>query len=148
MPSSRQSEHLAVNLPAVKGRIQRFRWGDPPLFPKQYVWLIYFLHHYSFMQGSQLYEARTSKALLTTHNTEQPVAFRTEAMLEPGTCFNSAVLQPREVASSTDASPQLDNFVLCSCGSRTFPDERLAMWQAPCSTRGVSGSMWTPSIEG
>ncbi|XP_049660870.1 anomalous homeobox protein isoform X2 [Accipiter gentilis] len=95
----------------------------------------------SFMQSSELYEGRT------THNTERPVAFCTEAMLEPGTCFNSAVLQPREVASSSDASPQPDNFVLCSCGSLTFPDERLAMWQAPCSARGVSGSMWTPSIE-
>ncbi|XP_052651686.1 anomalous homeobox protein isoform X1 [Harpia harpyja] len=95
----------------------------------------------SFMQSSELYEGRT------THNTEQPVAFYTEAVLEPGTCFNSAVLQPREVASSSDASPQLDNFVLCSCGSLSFPDERLAMWQAPCSARGVSGSMWTPSIE-
>ncbi|XP_009462023.1 PREDICTED: 14-3-3 protein eta [Nipponia nippon] len=68
-------------------------------------------------------------------------------MLEPGTCFNSAVLQPREAASSTDASPQLDAFVLCSCGSLTFPDEQLAMWHAPSSTRGVSGSMWTPTIE-
>ncbi|XP_040981618.1 anomalous homeobox protein isoform X3 [Aquila chrysaetos chrysaetos] len=95
----------------------------------------------SFMQSSELYEGRTA------HNTEQPVAFCTEAMLEPGTCFNSAVLQHREVASSSDASPQLDNFVLCSCGSLSFPDERLAMWQAPCSARGVSGSMWTPSIE-
>lgn len=100
------------------------------------------------MQSSELYETRTSKALLTTYNTEQPVAFCTEAMLEPGTCFNSAVLQPREGASSTDAIPQLDNFVLCSCGSLTSPDERLPMWQAPRSTRGVSGSMWTPSIEG
>ncbi|XP_009991268.1 PREDICTED: anomalous homeobox protein, partial [Tauraco erythrolophus] len=26
-------------------------------------------------------------------------------------------------------------------------DEQLAMWQAPSSTRGVCGSMWTPSIE-
>ncbi|XP_065707654.1 anomalous homeobox protein isoform X2 [Patagioenas fasciata] len=101
----------------------------------------------SFMQSSELFEARTSKAL-TTHDAEQPIAFCTGAMLEPGTCFNSAVLQPREVASSTDASPQLGNFVLCSCGSLTFPDERLDVWQAPCSTRGVSGSVWTPSIEG
>lgn len=100
------------------------------------------------MQGSELYEARTSKALLTTHNTEQPVAFCTEAMLEPGTRFNPAVLQPRAVASSTDASLQLDNFVLCPCGSLTFPDEQLAMWQAPSSTGGVYGSMWTPIIEG
>ncbi|XP_064322438.1 anomalous homeobox protein isoform X1 [Phalacrocorax carbo] len=102
----------------------------------------------SFMQSNELYEARTSKASWTTHNTEQPVAFCTEPMLEPGTCFNSAVLQPREAASSTDASPQLDNFVLCSCGSLTFPDEQLAMWYVPSSTRGVSGSMWTPGVEG
>ncbi|XP_074743777.1 anomalous homeobox protein isoform X4 [Strix uralensis] len=101
----------------------------------------------SFMQSSQLYEARASKALLTTGNTEQLVAFCTETMLEPGACFNSAVLQPGAVASSADASPQQDNFVLCSCGPLTFPDEQLAMWQAPCSTRGVSGSMWTPSME-
>ncbi|XP_075626123.1 anomalous homeobox protein isoform X4 [Balearica regulorum gibbericeps] len=101
----------------------------------------------SFMQSSELYEARTSKALLTTHNTERPIAFCTEAVLEPGTSFNSAVLQLREVASSTDASPQPHNFVLCSCGSLTFSDERLAMWQGPSSTRGVSGSMWTPGIE-
>nr|XP_021145250.1 anomalous homeobox protein isoform X2 [Columba livia] len=101
----------------------------------------------SFMQSSELFEARTGKAL-TTHDAKQPVAFCTEAMLEPGTCFNSAVLQPREVASSSDASPQLNNFILCSCGSLTFPDERLDMWQAPCSTRGVSVPMWTPSIEG
>nr|XP_021145255.1 anomalous homeobox protein isoform X4 [Columba livia] len=100
----------------------------------------------SFMQSSELFEARTGKAL-TTHDAKQPVAFCTEAMLEPGTCFNSAVLQPREVASSSDASPQLNNFILCSCGSLTFPDERLDMWQAPCSTRGVSVPMWTPSIE-
>ncbi|XP_074700698.1 anomalous homeobox protein isoform X2 [Strix aluco] len=102
----------------------------------------------SFMQSSQLYEARASKALLTTGNTEQLVAFCTETMLEPGACFNSAVLQPGAVASSADASPRQDNFVLCSCGPLTFPDEQLAMWQAPCSTRGVSGSMWTPSMEG
>ncbi|KAK2538005.1 Anhx [Columba livia] len=101
----------------------------------------------SFMQSSELFEARTGKAL-TMHDAKQPVAFCTEAMLEPGTCFNSAVLQPREVASSSDASPQLNNFILCSCGSLTFPDERLDMWQAPCSTRGVSVPMWTPSIEG
>ncbi|XP_035754497.1 anomalous homeobox protein isoform X1 [Egretta garzetta] len=101
----------------------------------------------SFMQSGELYEARMGKALLTTHNSEQPVAFCAEAMLEPGTCFNSAVLQPREVTSSIDASPQLDNFVLCPCGSLTFPDERLAMWQSLSSTRGVSGPMWTPSIE-
>ncbi|XP_064889309.1 anomalous homeobox protein isoform X2 [Columba livia] len=100
----------------------------------------------SFMQSSELFEARTGKAL-TTHDAKQPVAFCTEAMVEPGTCFNSAVLQPREVASSSDASPQLNNFILCSCGSLTFPDERLDMWQAPCSTRGVSVPMWTPSIE-
>ncbi|XP_051489546.1 anomalous homeobox protein isoform X2 [Apus apus] len=101
----------------------------------------------SFTQSSELYEARTSKALFTPLNTEQPVAFCTEAVLEPRTCFNSAVLQPREAASSSDASPQLGNFVLCSCGSFTFPDEQLPMWQAPSSTRGVSGSVWTPSIE-
>ncbi|XP_055561110.1 LOW QUALITY PROTEIN: anomalous homeobox protein [Falco cherrug] len=101
----------------------------------------------SFMQSSEMYEARTSEAALTTHSAEQPVAFCTEAMLEPGTCFNSAVLQPREGASSTNASPHLDNFFLCSCGSLTFPDECLAAWQAPCSSRGDPGSMWTPSIE-
>ncbi|XP_074462357.1 anomalous homeobox protein isoform X1 [Larus michahellis] len=100
----------------------------------------------SFMQSSALYEARTSKPF-TTHNMEQPVAFCTEAVLEPGTCFNAAVLQPREAAGSTDASSQLDNFVLCSCGCFTFPDERLPTWQPPCSTRGVSGSVWTSSIE-
>uniref|UniRef100_A0A8B9PV05 Anomalous homeobox n=1 Tax=Apteryx owenii TaxID=8824 RepID=A0A8B9PV05_APTOW len=101
----------------------------------------------SFMQSTELYEARTSKALLTAHNTERPVAFCTEAVLEPGTCFSSAVLQTREAPSNTDASPRLDNFVLCSCGSLAFPGEQLAMWQAPSSARGVSGSMWTPSIE-
>lgn len=121
--------------------------GGFTLFAKQYVWLIHFLHHYSFMQSSALYEARTSKPF-TTHNMEQPVAFCTEAVLEPGTCFNAAVLQPREAAGSTDASSQLDNFVLCSCGCFTFPDERLPTWQPPCSTRGVSGSVWTSSIEG
>ncbi|XP_068767911.1 anomalous homeobox protein isoform X3 [Struthio camelus] len=99
----------------------------------------------SFMQSSELYGARTSKALLTPHNTEQPVGF---TMLEPGTCFSSAVLQTREAPSNTDASPRLDNFVLCSCGSFVFPGEQVAMWQAPASTRGVAGSMWTPSIEG
>ncbi|XP_057267421.1 anomalous homeobox protein isoform X1 [Pezoporus wallicus] len=102
----------------------------------------------SFMPSSELYEARTNKAFLTTHSTEQTVSFCPEAMLEPGTCFNPAVLQAREAASSADTNPQLGNFVLCPCGSLTFPDERLAMWQAPCSTGGVSGSMWTPSIEG
>lgn len=147
MPSIRQSEHLAVNFSAIKGRIQRFSWWVP-LFSKRYVWLIYFLHHYSFMPSSELYEVRTNKAFLTSHSTEQPASFCPEAMLEPGTCFNPAVLQAREAASSADASPQLGNFVLCPCESLTFPDERLAMWQAPCSTRGVSGSMWTPSIEG
>ncbi|XP_030357858.1 anomalous homeobox protein isoform X2 [Strigops habroptila] len=101
----------------------------------------------SFIQSNELHEARTNKAFLTTHSTEQPVSFCPEAMLEPGTSFNPAVLQAGEAASSTDASPQLGNFVLCPCGSLAFPDERLAMWQAPCSTRGVSGSMWTPSIE-
>lgn len=141
------AQHQAVRAsssssPSCEGQDLKIYLGASSLFSKQYVWLICFLHHYSFMQNSELYEGRT------THNTEQPVAFCTEAMLEPGTCFNSAVLQPREVASSSDASPQLDNFVLCSCGSLTFPDERLAMWQAPCSARGVSGSMWTPSIEG
>ncbi|XP_025931003.1 anomalous homeobox protein isoform X3 [Apteryx rowi] len=102
----------------------------------------------SFMQSTELYEARTNKALLTAHNTERPVAFCTEAVLEPGTCFSSAVLQTREAPSNTDASPRLDNFVLCSCGSLAFPGEQLATWQAPSSARGVSGSMWTPSIEG
>ncbi|XP_008935027.1 PREDICTED: anomalous homeobox protein [Merops nubicus] len=97
----------------------------------------------SFMQGDDLYEAKTSHA----YNTEQPVGFCTEAMLVPGTCFHSAVLQPREAVSSSDVSPELGNFVMCSCGSLTFPDEQLAMWQAPCSTRGVSDSMWPPSIE-
>ncbi|XP_025931004.1 anomalous homeobox protein isoform X4 [Apteryx rowi] len=101
----------------------------------------------SFMQSTELYEARTNKALLTAHNTERPVAFCTEAVLEPGTCFSSAVLQTREAPSNTDASPRLDNFVLCSCGSLAFPGEQLATWQAPSSARGVSGSMWTPSIE-
>ncbi|XP_074777622.1 anomalous homeobox protein [Athene noctua] len=101
----------------------------------------------SFMQSSQLYEARASKAFLTSDNTEQLVAFCTESMLEPGTCFNSALLQPGAVASSADASPQQDNFARCSCRPLTFPSEQLAMWQAPCSTRGVSGSMWTPSME-
>ncbi|XP_066834989.1 anomalous homeobox protein [Anser cygnoides] len=100
----------------------------------------------SFIQSSALCEARTSKALMA-HVTEQPVAFFSEAVLEPGTCFNSAVLQPREAASSTDAGPQLDNFVVCSCGSLIFPGERLATWQVPSSTTGVSGSMWTPNIE-
>ncbi|XP_074015929.1 anomalous homeobox protein isoform X2 [Numenius arquata] len=101
----------------------------------------------SCMQSSELYEARTSKAWLTTHNVEQPVPFCTEAVLEPGTCFSSTVLQPREAGSSTDTSPHLDNFVLCPCGSLAFPGERLPMWQPPCSTRGVSGSVWTPSLE-
>ncbi|KAM6247091.1 anomalous homeobox protein [Porphyrio hochstetteri] len=100
----------------------------------------------SFLQSTELHEARRSKAL-TTHSTEQPVAFCTETVLEPGTCFNSAVLQPIEVASGTDASPQLDNSVLCSCGSLSCPHEQLAMSQAPSSTRGVSGSMWTPGVE-
>jgi len=100
------------------------------------------------MQSSELYEVRAGKAALTTRSAEQPVAFCTEAMLEPGTCFNSAVLQPGEAASGADASLQLSNFLLCPCGSLTFPDQQLAMWQAPSSTRGVSGSMWTPSAEG
>eukprot|EP00075_Anas_platyrhynchos_P008789 XP_021132734.2 anomalous homeobox protein isoform X2 [Anas platyrhynchos] len=100
----------------------------------------------SFIQSSALCEPRTSKALMT-HITEQPVAFFSEAVLEPGTCFNSTVFQPREAASSIDAGPQLDNFVVCSCGSLIFPGERLAMWQAPSSTTGVSSSMWTPNVE-
>ncbi|XP_014820693.1 PREDICTED: anomalous homeobox protein isoform X3 [Calidris pugnax] len=102
----------------------------------------------SCVQSSELYEAMTSEAWLTTHNMEQPVPFCTEAVLEPGTCFSSTVLQPRAAGSSTDTSPQLDHFVLCPCGSLAFPGEWLPIWQPPCSTRGVSGSTWTPSIEG
>ncbi|XP_053937966.1 anomalous homeobox protein [Cuculus canorus] len=102
----------------------------------------------SFMQSSELYEASTSEVVLTTHSTEHPVAFRTEAVLEPEPCFDSATLQPAEAASSTDASPQPGNFVLCSCRSLPIPEQWLAVWQAPSSTGGVSGSMWTPSVEG
>ncbi|XP_069727549.1 anomalous homeobox protein isoform X4 [Phaenicophaeus curvirostris] len=99
----------------------------------------------SFMQSSELYEASTSEVVLTTHSTEEPAAFCAEAVLEPGPCFDSAALQP--AGSSADASPQLGNFVLWSCGSLPFPEEQLAVWQAPSGTGGVSGSMWTPSVE-
>ncbi|XP_071619493.1 anomalous homeobox protein isoform X1 [Heliangelus exortis] len=102
----------------------------------------------SFLQSSELYEVGASKALFTPHNTNQPVAFCTEAVLEPRTCFNSPVLQPWAGTSSSDASPQLDSFVLCSCGSFTIPDEQLATWQDPSSLRGMSGSIWAPSVEG
>lgn len=107
-----------------------------------------FLRRCSFVQSSELCEKRTSNASWSTRIPKEPMGFGTEAVLEPGTCFSAAVLQPREVAGNSDGSPQLADSALCPRGSLTFPDEQLAMGQAPCSTRGVSSSVWTPSMEG
>lgn len=119
-----------------------------PLLAKQNVWLINFLHHCSCMQSAELYEAGTSMALFTTHSTEQPVPFGTEAVMEPGTCFGSPVLLPEEAVSSAAASPWQGSFVLRSYESLPFVNYWLPMWWAPYSTRGVSGSVWTPDVEG
>ncbi|XP_051661314.1 anomalous homeobox protein isoform X1 [Manacus candei] len=101
----------------------------------------------SFMQSTEVYEAGTSMALFSTPNTQQPVPFCPEAVLEPGPCFSPAWLQPRAAVSSAGASPQLGSLVLYPYRPLPILDEHLAMWQSPCSTRGVSGSVWTPDIE-
>ncbi|XP_039417233.1 anomalous homeobox protein isoform X1 [Corvus cornix cornix] len=101
----------------------------------------------SCVQSSELYEAGTSLALFTTHSTEQPVPFGTEAVMEPGTCFGSPVVLPEEAVSSAAASPWQGSFDLGSYESLPFVNHWLPMWQAPYSIRGVSGSVWTPDVE-
>lgn len=137
MPSFRKLACLVVNPPPAE---DRFSQGSP-FSAEQYVWLIY----YSFTQISALCEVRTSQASLTRHTAEQPVAFVSKAVMEPGTHFNYAILQPREAASSVDACLQLNNFALCSYRSFTFPGGHVTMWQVPSST---TASMWIPVTEG
>ncbi|XP_050174775.1 anomalous homeobox protein isoform X2 [Myiozetetes cayanensis] len=101
----------------------------------------------SFLQSPELLEAGTSTALFSIPSTEQPAPFCSEAVLEPGPCFRPAVLQPRAAVSSAGANPQLGSLVLCSCRPLPVLDEGLAVWQGPCSTTGVSDSVWTPGTE-
>ncbi|XP_059719907.1 uncharacterized protein LOC132336443 [Haemorhous mexicanus] len=101
----------------------------------------------SCMQSPELYEAGTSMALFTTHSSEQPVPFGTEAVMEPGTCFGSPVLLPGEAVSRAAANPWQGSFVLHSYESFPSVNYWLPMWWAPYSTGGVSGSMWSPGVE-
>ncbi|XP_068065148.1 anomalous homeobox protein isoform X1 [Anomalospiza imberbis] len=101
----------------------------------------------SCMQSPELYEAGTSMALFATHSAEQPVPFGTEAVMEPGTCFGSPVLLPGEAVSRAAASPWQGSLVLHSYESLPSVNYWLPMWWAPYSTRGVSGSVWTPGVE-
>ncbi|RLV97776.1 hypothetical protein DV515_00011410 [Chloebia gouldiae] len=98
----------------------------------------------SCMQSPEQYETATSVALFTTHSTEQPVPFGTEAVMEPGTYFGSPVLLPGEAVSSAAASPWQGNFVLHSYESLPSVNYWLPMWWTPYGTGGVSGSVWTP----
>ncbi|XP_066056076.1 anomalous homeobox protein isoform X2 [Chamaea fasciata] len=88
----------------------------------------------SCLQSPELYEAGTSKALFTTHSTEQPAPLGTEAVMEPGTCSGSPVLLQGGVALGSNES--LPSVNCC-----------LPLWQASDSTGGGSGSMWTPGVE-
>nr|XP_026652903.1 anomalous homeobox protein [Zonotrichia albicollis] len=101
----------------------------------------------SCVQSPELYEAGTSMALFTTHSSEQPVPFGTEAVREAGTCFGSPVLLPGEAVSRAAGSPCQGSFVLRS--SQSFPSVNycLPMWWPPYSTGGGSGSVWTPGVE-
>lgn len=139
-----QSEHLISQL--WRAGFRGLAGG--PLLAKHYVWLINFLHHCSCMEGPEPYEAGTSTALFTTHSTEQPVPFGTEAVMEPGACFGSPVLLPGEAVSKAAASSWQGSFALYSYESLPTVNYLLPVWQAPYSTGGVSGSMWTPNVEG
>lgn len=101
----------------------------------------------SCMQSPELYEAGTSMALFTPQSSEQLVPFGTEAVMEAGTCFGSPVLLPGEAVSRAAASPWQGSYVLCSYQSFPSVKHCLPMWWAPCSTGGVSGSMWIPGVE-
>lgn len=115
MPSFRKLACLVVNLPPAE---DRFSQGDPSFQQSS-------MSDYSFTQISALCEVRTCQASLTPHIAKQPLVFVTKALMEPGTHFNSAILQPREAASSVGACPQLNNFAPCSYMSFTFPGEHV-----------------------
>ncbi|XP_015499162.1 anomalous homeobox protein isoform X4 [Parus major] len=102
----------------------------------------------SCMQSPELlYEAGTSKVLCTTHSAEQPAPFGTEAVVEPQTCSGSPVLLPGEAVGRAAANFCQESFVLCSYEPVPVVNYCLPMWWAPCSTRGVFGSVWTPVVE-
>ncbi|XP_071301697.1 anomalous homeobox protein isoform X2 [Agelaius tricolor] len=101
----------------------------------------------SSLQSPELYEAGTSMALFTTHNSQQPVPLGTEAVMEPGTCFGSPVLLPGEAVSRAAASPWQGSFVLHSYQSFPSVNYWLPGWWAPYSPGGVPGYLWTPGVE-
>ncbi|XP_062360478.1 anomalous homeobox protein isoform X2 [Cinclus cinclus] len=101
----------------------------------------------SCVWSPELCEVGTSVALFNTPSAEQPVPFGTGAVMEAGTCFGSPILLPGEAVTRAAASPWQGSFVLHSYESRPFPNYWLPVWWAPYSTRGVSGSVWTPGVE-
>lgn len=139
-----QSEHLISQLWRAGFR----GLAGTPLLAKQYVWLICFLRGCRCLQSPELYEAGTRVALFTTHSTEQPVPLGTEAVVEAGTCSGSPVLLPGEAVSRAAASSCQGSFALCSFESLPSVNYWLPVCQVSYSPGGVSGSMWTPGVEG
>lgn len=139
----------AAPLPAVTAGFRGLAEG--PLLAQQNLWLIHFLHHCSGMssiaaQSPELCKAGKSTALYNAPSAEQPVPSGPEAGMEAGACFGSPVMPPGEAVAA--ANPWQRNFVTYSDESNPCLNYCLPLWWGPYSTTEVSGSVWTPGIEG
>ncbi|KAF4789971.1 anomalous homeobox protein isoform X3 [Turdus rufiventris] len=97
-------------------------------------------------QSPELCKAGTSTALYNAPSAEQPVPSGPEAGMEAGACFGSPVMPPGEAVAA--ANPWQRSFVTYSYESNPCLNYCLPLWWGPYSTTEVSGSVWTPGIEG